>query len=143
MATLTSKIISSRRSSSIYNLYIEVWTTNTKQDFLLGSSLTNEQGEFSIAYEETSPVRGASSLHVYVKIFRQDQLIQSTSDKPLAIVKNRIPDITLIENKISIQSTRFVKGIVATPKGSGIENLIVRAYNKTTRSEIFLSEGRT
>jgi hypothetical protein len=142
MATLSSKIISSKRVS-IHNLYVEVWAKNTKQDSLLGASFTNEQGDFSLTYGENSSSRGSSSVRVYAKIYRHDELIQSTEDKPVAILKNKIPDITLTENKNKTQSTNLVKGIIATPKGRGIENLIVRAYNKTTRTEFFLSEGKT
>jgi hypothetical protein len=144
MTTLSSKIISGKRISNVYNLYIEVWAKNKTQDNLLGSSFTNAQGDFSIMYEENSSLRGSSSTDVYVKIYRNMELLQSTKDKPVAIQRNTIPDVTLEEDKEDDGPvTNCVLGIIATSKGRGIENLVVRAYNKTMRAEIFLSEGKT
>jgi hypothetical protein len=135
--TLSSKIIPGKRFSNTDSLYVEVWAKNTTQDHLFGSAFTQAQGNFSI----TNDVQDASSLQVYVKIYRDAQLIQSTEDKPVAIQRNTIPVITLDENER--RRTHSIQGSIVTPKGRGIENLIVRAYNKTTRTEIFLSEGKT
>jgi hypothetical protein len=143
MATLSSKIISGRKLNSIYNLYVEVWAIHKTQDYLLGASTTNEQGDFSIAYGENTSLRGSSSVRVYVKIYRHGELIHSTESKPVAIQRNSIPDITIAENDSHRSGTNSIKGIIATPKGRGIENLIVKAFNKTTRGESFLSEGKT
>jgi hypothetical protein len=141
--TLSSKITPSKRLRNTDGLYVEVWTKTTTQDHLLGASTTNAQGDFSITYEEKTSILDTPALQVYVKIYRDDKLIQSTEDKPVTIQRNSIPDIALTENENAMIATYSITGIIASPKGRGIENLIVRAYHKTTRTEIFLSEAKT
>lgn len=145
MSTLTSKIITARKLTGIGNLYVEVWIIKPGQDAFLGSALTDQKGEFSINYDEKdlAPIPGSAGGQVYVKVFESDKLIKNTLEKPATIVRNRIPDITIVANEESDTVTRLVKGTIATPKGRGISNLVVRAYNKTTRNELFLSESRT
>jgi Tc toxin complex TcA C-terminal TcB-binding domain/Neuraminidase-like domain/Salmonella virulence plasmid 28.1kDa A protein len=145
MATLTSKIIPGRGFSKISGLYVEVWTKNISQDHLLGDAVTNTQGGFSILYDERDfiPTPGAAGPLVYVKVYHDDQLIKNTVENPVGILRNTLPDITITSIDDEGVTTRVVRGIIATPKGRGMANLIVRANHKTNRTEIFLSEGRT
>lgn len=145
MPTLTSKITPGRGFNKINDLYVEVWINDPGQDFLLGAAWTNPQGEFSITYEddELAGAAGTSRTLAYMKIYQEGKLIRNTIDKPSAIIRNTLAAVTvaMVSNK-SI-TARMVEGVIATPNGKGIPGLIVRAYNKTTKTEIFLSEGKT
>ena len=145
MATLISKIIRGRGLSKTNNLYVEVWVKNTTQDFLLGNATPDAEGDFSITYaeEDVAAIPGTPGPLVYVKIYQDNQLIKNTVENPMAILRNTLPDITITANEDAGLSTNVVKGIIATPKGRGIADLVVRAYHKTTRTEVFLSEGKT
>src|SRR5688572_14042912 len=145
MATLSSKIVSSRGITAINNLYVEVWVRDIKQDFLLGAAISNAEGNFSIAYDDRDLATGprGTDHQVYLKVYQGEQLIINTIENPVAIIRNTIPDVTLGQNGERGLATCFVKGLILTPKGRGIPNLMVRAYNKTTRTELFLSEGKT
>lgn len=146
MPTLTSKIITTERSIDINNLLIEVWAIHPKKDILLSSAFTNAEGFFSISYEDKvlNPSPGKATAKVYVKVYKNKQLLKSTKDQPVAILRNKIPPITLsATNREDHTATRTVQGIIATFKGRAIPNLTVKAYNKTARAEQLLGESKT
>ncbi|NOT50226.1 MAG: hypothetical protein HOP10_03005 [Chitinophagaceae bacterium] len=136
MATLTSKI-SLRGRDKTDDLYVEVWVKNPTQDFLLGDTVPAADGDFSIRYDDSD--LGTAEARLYVKVYHGNQLIKNTIAKPVAIVRNMLPAISispLIDK--AIPASR-VEGMIALPDGKGIPDLTVRAYS----GETFLSEAKT
>src|SRR5687768_16615426 len=111
MPTISSKVSASRTFGDIGNLCVEVWIIKPGQDSILGSSVNNTEGRFSIVYDRSIGTQ------LFVKIYQSDQLIKNTIDKPVTIDRNRIPDIVIDGADDDPADTRSVKGIVATSKG--------------------------
>src|SRR5688572_3414840 len=128
MATLTSQILSGRDLNNTTKLYVEVWLKNANQDHLLGATTTNAEGNFSIIYEERdfTPNPGGDGHQVYLKIYQEAILIKNTVDNPVVILRNTIPTISITQSQNGRLSANLVQGVIATPKGRGISNLIVR-----------------
>jgi hypothetical protein len=144
MPVLTSQINAGRISTFKGRFYVEIWRKNEKQNQLLGAVYAEADGKFSINYEDaSSPVRAKSDL-VFAKVYSANELVKDSSDKPVAIVRNSIPAISITPNRAGrMAATQKVTGNIASTKGKGLPNLLVRAFDKTLKAEVFLSEAIT
>src|SRR5262245_20563780 len=137
MATLTSQVTGAIVATDDDNLYVEVWTKKADHDHLLGATFADDDGDFSITYEERElpPQVAGDGQKVYVKVYHDDHLIKNTAGQPVPIQRDRIPNISITQNQNGIPTSNVVEGMIATPKGRGIPNLIVQARKKTSTGE--------
>ncbi len=146
MPILISKIIPVREIRfSTKNLYVELWDKDVSRDHLLGAAFTDAEGNFSITYEEQAsvPTPRPVETQVYVKIYQDEELIKNTVEQAVPIIRNTIPHVIINLRQDVRRPTNAVRGAIQTPAGRGIPNLIVRAFNKSSRAEVFLSEAIT
>lgn len=148
MAEIKSKIIGTRSEKGISGLYVEAWEQDKQYHDPLGTAITGEMGHFQISFEDAdlSDESGDQRPFVFFRVYHEHQLIKSTEREPVPIAAGaEIPPITVDINTNDMGSahTFRISGRVVQPTGRGIPGLIIYAFHKTAREEIWLSGGKT
>lgn len=79
------RIIDRATSLGLADLRVEAWDKDLLCDDLVGSAVTNEQGAFQIAFDESyfQELFGDRRPDLFFKVFRADKLIKTTEDSIL------------------------------------------------------------
>lgn len=137
---ITGRVIDSATQQGIAGLQVEAWDKDLICNDLVGSTATDEQGAFQIAFTEAhfKELFLDRQPDLFFKVFREDELIKSTEDSVLWNVAAGNTEVVIevaIPAASKPEETFVVRGKVRDADGNPVAGAIVRAYNKDLRSE--------
>jgi hypothetical protein len=144
-------IVSSKRDGlGVPNLRIETWDKDLVIDDLLGSTKTDENGRFSLSFDETyyQEICVDRKPDVYFKVFLEDKEIHSTKDKVIWNFDNAEKEITIEIDLASLPSdkdiNRFtVSGTVRTIENIPVQITVEALYKEVCKKAVSLGKVKT
>jgi hypothetical protein len=137
----------------IAGMRVEIWDNDLFFKDLLGSAVTDEQGRFSIEFDSSSFKRLLFDRQpdLFFKVFRGDQLIRDTSDsilwnaregdREIVIEVDRPSEGTPVTQGTGIQF--IIRGNISLADGRPLTDAVIRAFDKSLRSEQLLGDTTT
>ena len=77
---VTGHLVDQNTRQPVSDLRVEVWDRDLIYDVCLGTSVSNQQGDFSIKFSDAdfSDLFLDEHLHLYFKVFKDDELLKDT-----------------------------------------------------------------
>ena len=145
---ILGKLVDGKTRAGIPNLRVEAWDKDLICPDLLGSAVTDGQGNFEIPFKESyfQELFLDRRPDIFFKIFRQNELILTTENTVLWNVEKReIP--LVIEGDFPMEQPKpapfIVRGQIRKADGSPLAGATVRAFDKDLRHEKLLGEQAT
>jgi hypothetical protein len=146
--SISGRVINRQTRRGIANLRIEAWDKDLIFDDLIGSAITDEQGQFQMEFTEGyfQECFLDRQPDLFFKVFKQAQLIISTERTTLWHVKTAEVETTPIKHDIVIEidlpipdpsneSWRRVYGMVRDEYGDPLNDAIIQAFDRDIRRE--------
>ena len=138
--TLTGRVINSEDSLPITGFILEAWDRDKRRDDLLGRDIINQKGEYRIVFEgRHMPDKDQDpSPDLFFRVFDEEQRLVFEDRKNAR--KDIEPGLHNINLEIKIDGAKYdnyfnVTGQLRRPDGTGIPNLVVKAFDKGVGKE--------
>lgn len=159
--TITGHIIDRQTDRGISGLRIEAWDKDLFFDDLVGSAETDTEGFFEIRFnEEHFKELIARRPDLYLKLYSEDEAIPGEAfdltvtpphGEPLtgsgdSVFWKLAPGETNVSIRLAMPAasqTFKVKGTILQPDGTPVVGAIVKAFDKSIRTETLLGEATT
>ncbi|WP_025742880.1 Tc toxin subunit A-related protein [Aquimarina pacifica] len=155
--TLKGTIIDKKTKKARVQLRIEVWVQKIRIQKLIGTSVTDQNGQFEITLDskQLSKLRRAKKAQLFYKIYQDEQQIYTTSAKDISaddfVTTTQIEiDLPTSENielpeldSLDTTDNQWqVKGRVTNPHGEPV-NALVKAFDVNIKENQSLGQGIT
>lgn len=134
-----------RDGCGVPDFRVEAWDKDMIVDDLLGTAITDENGGFTISFDETyyQEICFDRKPDIYFKVFSGDELVCSTEDSVLWNVETGNVTINIPVSIEHPQKQYAVKGRVTDKADNPLPGLQVQAIQRYLRKETLLGSGRT
>ncbi len=148
MFRIIGRVIDHKTRQGVAGLRVEAWDKDRIFHDLVGSAVTDGQGNFVIElassyFKELFLDRRPD---LFFKLFREDELIKSTEDSVLWNVAAGDTEVVIevnAEPNAVIASIYTVEGTVASPDRAGVGRLRVEIVDKNVGADVLLAETAT
>ncbi|MEO0471642.1 MAG: Tc toxin subunit A, partial [Bacteroidota bacterium] len=148
---LQGHVLDPQTQQGVADLRVEVWDFDRISDDFLGNAITDESGFFSLQIHPTTYNRLLIDRHpdLYFQIYQGEKCIKNTRKDVIWNVKERRREVEIVLDESVVpgegRTPRLyaVSGRIVKPDGSGIRNIVVKAFDKGNQSEKVLGESKT
>jgi hypothetical protein len=143
---IEGQVLNRKDQKGVPGLRVEAWDKDPVIDDLLGSAKTDENGRFTLSFDETyyQEICFDRKPDVYFKVFDKGKLIKSTEDSVLWNVKSGKTKISIeVDIYQNTEASYIVKGQLNQSDGRPLPGLLIHAVDKDLRHEQQLGEAAT
>jgi len=143
---ILGQVIDQTTRKGISDLHVEVWDRDKKNNDMLGRSLTDAEGRFAIAFEDSKFNDGGVDTwpDVYLKVFAGKNVVYNTEAQPIMNwTPHHAPLVIEVSPPMPLEGEPYVvTGRVLRGDGPPVSSAEAHALHKNLRSEILLGSGR-
>ncbi|MEJ2608184.1 MAG: peptidoglycan-binding domain-containing protein, partial [Anaerolineales bacterium] len=142
---ILGRVLDRATREGVAGLRVEAWDKDLLVDDLLGSTTTDNEGAFTLDFDEAyyKEICFDRKPDVYFKVFHGKKLIASTED---SVRWNVEKGDVKVEIRVSLEQheeKRIVRGIVVDSDRYPLGDLQVQAVRRNLRQEILLGSAKT
>jgi hypothetical protein len=149
--TIRGKIIRKADSKPISGLYIEAWDKNSASGELLASSISNQEGVFTIHFDEgvLAELYKDSYPEIYFRIFSGQSLLANTQNSVVVNLRSNQRELVIpIEYKRKeqpvVEARKYtVKGVILKNDFTPASGYTIEVMDKGLVSDLQLAAGKT